>query len=100
MDKKLELDRLNSMPLEERAKQEEVSLSCSVMTIIFLCGLIPGLYYWFGDSFIFDYYTVSPFWGFVIFTIVGIIVDIVVSYCFSSYWEGYNQLIKQANKDI
>lgn len=100
MDKKLELDRLKSLSLEERAKQKEVSLSCSVMTIIFLCGFIPGLYYWFGDSFIFDYYTVSPFWGFVIFTIVGIIVDIVVSYCFSSYWEEYNALIKQANKDI
>ena len=100
MSKKIELDRIKSLPLEERAKQEEISLSCSVMTIIFLCGLIPGLYYWFGDSFLFSYDVLSPFWGFVVFTIIGIAAVLIVGSCFSSYWKEYNEEIKKANNEI
>ena len=100
MSRRGEINRLKNLPLEERAKEQEVSMSCSVDFIIFLCGFIPGLYYWFGHSFILDYETVSPFCGFVIFTIVGVIVDFVVGHCFSSYWEGYNKVIKDANEEI
>ena len=100
MGKQSKINKLRSLPLEERAKAQEAVLPCSVILITFFCGFIPGLYYWLGDSFIFDYYTVSPFWGFVIFTIAGIVVLIVISGCFAKYWEEYDEVIKAANQEI
>ena len=100
MSRQSKIDKLKSLPLEERAKSHEASPSCSVVLIIFLCGLVPGLYYWFGESFIFDYDSVSPFWGFVLFTIAGIVILYIVGCCFDKYWEDYNKVIKSANQEI
>lgn len=98
--KQKEIELLRSLSLEDRAKMPEKEPSCMVMLIIFLCGLIPGLYYWFGEEFIFDYLSVSPFWGFAIFTAAAIILLIAVNLVYMSVWKEYNEEIKQANKDI
>ena len=71
-----------------------------VALLIFVFGLCGGLYYWFADEFIFEYRTVSPFWGFVIFLVGGIIIDVVISLIYSQYWSEYNNFIKEANDEI
>lgn len=93
MGKEKELNWIKSLPLEEKAKQDKVRLSGTVMFIIFLCGFIPGLYYWFGNSFIFEYYVVTPFFGFVLFVLAGILVAKITNYCYILYWKEYNDEI-------
>lgn len=91
---------LNSLPLEERAKQKEKVAPWWLLLSTFLLGHIAGLYYWFADAIIFEYYAVSPFWGFVIFLISGIILCIAESYILSSIWSEYNKTIEEAENEI
>lgn len=100
MFKNPEIDKLKSLPLEVRAKQSEISLSCTASTIVFLCGLIPGLFYCFGGEFLFKYSTIGPIGGLLLFILMGIILLILVNYLYSSYWESYNQEIRDANMSI
>lgn len=97
-NKELELIRLLS--LEDRAKEKEKSVSFSFLSIIFLLFLGLGLYYWLEQEFIFNYYDVTPFWGFVIFTLLGIILNIIIGKIYSLYWSEYNNVIKDANNEI
>lgn len=96
--KKVEVIKL--LPVEDRAKMKKKEMPSEVALLIFVFGLCVGLYYWFADEFIFEYRTVSPFWGFVIFLVGGIIIDVVISLIYSQYWSEYNNFIKEANDEI
>lgn len=95
-----EYQRLRNLPLEDRAAQTPKSASCGVLSIAFLAGFLPGLYYWFIDEIVFSYRSVSPFWGFAILTCIGIAIACLISYAFNSYWKEFNEEIKNANKEI
>ena len=95
-----EIEVIKLLPIEDRAKVKKKDIPCGVVIFVFFIGLCTGLYYWFGNEFIFGYRAVSPFWGFVIFFLGGIFVDIIISWIYSLYWEEYNNLIKEANDEI
>ena len=95
-----ESEVIKLLPVEDRAKMEKKEVPTGIPLAIFLIGLSFGLYYWFCDSIIFRYETVSPFWGFVIFLFGGIAVDIIISWIYSLFWKDYNNLIKDANQEI
>lgn len=86
--------------MEEQAKQQEKNLSCTVILIVLLSGFLSGLYYWFINPFIFNYSSISPFLGFIIFSLLGVLLLIIIGLCFSNYWKEYNQIIQNSNKDI
>lgn len=88
------------LPIEDRAKMEEKEVPSVVILSILAIGICLGFYYWFGDEFIFEYRTIAPFGGFVIFVFGGFIVDIIIVRIFSHYWREYNNLIKEANDEI
>lgn len=100
MRKDEELHRLKNMPLEEKMLQSKKGLSCSLTMILFLLGVIPGLYYWFCGEIIHSYASVSPFWGFCLFVIYGIIITKVGDYIASLYWKEYNDEIINAKKEV
>ena len=91
---------IKTLPVEDRAKMDKKEIPCGVVLSIFIIGLCLGLYYWVGGAFIFNYRTISPFWGFVIFFVGGIVIDIIISLMYSIYWDEYNDLIKQANNEL
>lgn len=95
-----ETDVLKLLPVEDRAKMEEKRIPCGISLSLFLIGLGVGLFYWFGNDFIFDYKTIYPFWGFVLFTLGGLLIIAIIAWIYSTYWEEYNNLIKEANKEI
>ncbi|MBQ5852801.1 MAG: hypothetical protein IIW53_01790 [Rikenellaceae bacterium] len=98
--KQNELELIRLLSLEDKAKVQEKSAPFLVLSILFLTFLGLGLYYWFGQDFIFSYSDISPFWGFVIFTIFGFILDCIIDKMYSLYWHDYNRIIKDANKEI
>lgn len=95
-----ELEVIKLLPVEDRAKMKKKEMPSEVALLIFVFGLCVGLCYWFADEFIFEYRTVSPFWGFVIFLVGGIIIDVFISLIYSQYWSEYNNIIKEANDEI
>lgn len=98
--KEKEIEVLKLLPVEDRAKMKEKTIPCGVTLLFLLVGLGIGLYYWFGDELIFEYKTIYPFWGFVIFLLGSILVDIIIAWIYSLFWEDYNNLIKDANNEI
>lgn len=97
---KKEINDIQLMSVEARAEQKKKEVSCLPLSIIFLICLGIGIYYWFVDEVIFDYYSILPFWGFVCFTAIGIVLDIIISWIYSIYWSDYNKIIEEANKEI
>lgn len=98
--KEKELERIRDLSLEEQAQEEEKSAPGILLATIFLLGLGLGLYYWFGNNFIFNYEKISPFWGFAIFIAAGIIIDLIISAIYDFYWKDYNEVINSSNKKI
>ena len=95
-----ETDVLKLLPVEDRAKMEKKEIPTRITLSVISIGLGVGLFYWFGKDFIFDYRTIYPFWGFVIFLLIGILVALIISWLYSFYWKNYNNLIKEANDEI
>ena len=95
-----ETDVLKLLPVEDRAKMEKKEIPTRITLSVISIGLGVGLFYWFGKDFIFDYRTIYPFWGFVIFLLTGIFVALIISWLYSFYWKNYNNLIKEANDEI
>ena len=93
-----ELEVIKLLPVEDRAKMKKKEMPSEVALLIFVFGLCVGLCYWFADEFIFEYRTVSPFWGFVIFLVGGIVIDVAISLIYSQYWSKYNKIIKEGYK--
>ena len=99
---------LKSVPLEERAqmcKKHVIPDSIIFSTFLFvLIGPLVGLYYWFIDEIFFVYDYVSPFWGFILFSILGVVIWILCSFLLESYnkamWGEYNSNIYIANKEL
>lgn len=95
-----ESEVIKLLPVEDRAKMEKKEIPCGVSLSIILVSICLGLYYWFGNEFIFEYRTIHPFWGFVLFLLGGVFIYIIISWIYSSYWSEYNKIIKDANDEI
>ncbi len=95
-----ETEVLKLLPIEDRAKMEKKEIPTRITLSVISIGLGVGLFYWFGKDFIFNYRTIYPFWGFVIFLLTGIFVALIISWLYSFYWKNYNNLIKEANDEI
>lgn len=95
-----ETDVLKLLPVEDRAKMKKKQMPCGVTLAFVMIGLASGLYYWFVDDIIFDYRTIFPFWGFVIFFVGSILVYAIIAWIYFLYWKDYDKLIDDANKEI
>lgn len=95
-----EIEVLKLLPLEDRANMKKKQIPLGVILTLVLLGLAVGLFYWLVDDILFDYRTIYPFWGFVIFFIGGIFVSLVIIWIHSLYWSEYDKLIDDANKEI
>lgn len=95
-----EIELLNMLPLEERAKESEKTLPCGLSALVFVIGLSLGLYYWFFDEIGFSYYDISPFWGFAIYTLSSVCLLFAIAWLYSSYWSEYNKSISAACDQI
>ena len=73
-----ETEVLKLLPIEDRAKMDKKEIPGGVVLAILLIGIGVGLFYWFGTDFIFDYRTIYPFWGFVIFFLGGILINLII----------------------
>ena len=95
-----ETEVLKLLPIEDRAKMKKKQMPCGVTLALVMLGLASGLYYWFVDDILFDYWTICPFLGFVIFFVGGILVSVIIAWIFSLYWKDYDKLIDDANREI
>ena len=103
-----EISHLKSLSLEDRAQMpKKVGVPDSIIacTFIFiLIGILTGLYYWFINDIIFTYDSVSPFWGFVLFLLIGFLMCIlcssILAYIDNAVWKNYNSIIYSANKGL
>ena len=95
-----DLRNLKNMSLEERADMKKKSFPFVLSLLIFLLGLLPGIYYWAYDNIFFQYYDISPFWGFAIFTSCGLVTALVARMIYSLFCSEYNKLILEADEEI
>ena len=95
-----DLRKLKNMSLEERADMKEKSFPFVLALFIFLLGFLPGIYYWAYDNIFFQYYDVTPFWGFAIFTSCGLVTAFVAKMIYSLFCSEYNKLILDADEEI
>ena len=100
MNKQQELARLQALSLEEKAAEQKKSISCLIPLCIGLVGFASGLVYWFGTDYIFSYRSIGPFWGFVLLTMIGLVIAGVVSLIYYQYWIEFNKTIKSAREEI
>lgn len=108
MVSKEKIAHLKLLPLEERA---QMCKKCVIPDSIIICtflfvfiGPLVGLYYWFIDEIVFVYDYVSPFWGFVLFSFLGLVIWVLCSFLLESLnkamWGEYNSIIYLANKEL
>lgn len=100
MNKQQELERIQSLSIEERAAEPKKSISCFIPLCICLIGFVFGVIYWFGTDYIFSYRSVGPFWGFVLLTVIGLSIAGIVSLIYKNHWAEFNKIIKSARKEI
>lgn len=93
---KEQIEELEAKDLETRAKTPKKGLPTIYLSFSAGCGLILGLLYWFNDDIIFSYDSISPFWGFIIYLLLGTILYFVCDIVYSLFWDKYNIIINRA----
>lgn len=99
-NKKQYLNWIQHLDIENQADQvEEITAVWKTLTILFV-GLAAGLYYWFIGELIFSYEQIKPFWGFVIYILITLILTWISSLIGNAYWKEYNKIIIRAREEI
>ena len=75
-------------------------IGCYTMSFIIILGLCIGLYYWFVNDIIFDYHTISPFVGFLILTLSGVILSLILLGISSYVYRDYNKEIDDVKEKL
>lgn len=114
MDIKEEFKKLEAMPIEERAKCKLKHASNEWVIIPMLIGIICGILYAtyspeaeldyrtlqkvYGDNSIYN--VISPFLGFILFSLGGIAIGFLFVRIREKHYEGYNKLILDAYRKV
>lgn len=93
---KEQIESLKALDLEARAKTPRKECPSIILLLIAGCGLVLGLLYWFYDEIIFSYYSISPFWGFIIYLLLGLVLSGICAFIYLVFWDEYNTIIDQA----